>query len=694
MPTPREAYVNTVEAAPVAGQRVATADYGAAGETIGRAAQGFGQNLDQVSQDLHTRQLIFAEAAAKDGDNQIRQFYADKGFNGPTAYFNLSGKDALNAKASFQAGLTGKVNEVRATIKDPHALRMFNQAQAGQQAEWTQQIGAHEDREITTYHTTESTSRAGLAGNAAVVAATMPPPADPHAPGATDPVAESDRQIATMRNELAAVGDAKGEGADTIAFKQAQAEADTRLRILHTYNSSGGAGTQVAQAYLDKYRAQFGDKVPEAENAIRVMANAQQAEQRRAEADARRAEGEVRHDAGQRAADVAQQIHDGVWVTPETVNAAVTDAHTAQRPGLADQIHQGEAKNNLTLQYRDTPPAQILNDMNTLGARIARKGKAATADEHTKFEHLSVLYDKSHGELNQDPMSWGAQHSGIDPGPLNLSDQASIAAHLDAARKVTQLTGAPLRLMTNADAEIIQKQFSTGSAAQRQNIILNLAKFGNVSQLAAAQIKPGDDALLNAVDLAGASNSHVAAQHLEMITQGEEIRRTNPKLIKDNAADIRYAEHVGDALFFLPSVGRGARLNAASMAAYLAAHGGAQDWEGGGSAAYDKTVNDAFGAYKDPSGVVRGGIADINNQRTLLPDGMSVEEFQTAIATPLPAKWIKAQNGYPEGGFTFGQLRQMKFVAAPSGNYRLSNGTGFVHKKDGGFFEVDVRKLR
>ena len=65
MPTPREAYVNTVEAAPVAGQRVATADYGGAGEMLGRAAQGFGQDLQQVNQNLQARQLIFAEAAAK-----------------------------------------------------------------------------------------------------------------------------------------------------------------------------------------------------------------------------------------------------------------------------------------------------------------------------------------------------------------------------------------------------------------------------------------------------------------------------------------------------------------------------------------------------------------------------------------------------------------------------------------------------
>lgn len=665
-------------------------------EALGRGMQSLAQGADQYANAQQEVRLRFASATAKDADNQVRQFYADTGFNGSSGFYNLNGKDALTAQPEFQGALEAKVKEVRSQLKDPISQRYFDRAMGEQHAEWTRQIGAHVDQQTTKYAIDQSASRVGLALNAATTAIAMPPSSDPSAP---TPLDESDKQLATARNEIEHLGQAQGWTPEHIAFEQTMRVSGARHDIGIALNQSGAQGPQMAQAYLDKYRSDFtGDHAASLQTNIRTLTNAQLAEQRRAEAEQRRIQSEAKHDAGVRAEDVHRTIAEGGIVAPDVLANAMRDAQTAERPALVDGLKLGSLKNNLSLQYRDTPPAQLRNDLNTLGAKISKAGANATVEGRTAFEHLSTLLGKTTSELNADPISWGATHSGIDPGPLNLNDPRSVQAHIDAGRRVSQHTGAPLRLMTNADAAILQGQLTTGSAAQRKDVIGKLAQFGAVSQIAASQIAPGNDALANAVGLAGGSNRAAAQQHLDLLTAGQDILKTNPKLIKQAEAETAFAAHVGNALELLPTVGRGARINATNMAAAVAQHNGAGDWASGGRDAFSTTISDAFGAYRDAQGVVRGGIGTINNRKTLLPDGWSGTEVENVLAKAPAAKWQRSWNGAPIAAngqpFTYDQLRKMQIVAAPSGAYRLSDGSRYVTKKGGGFFELDIRKMR
>jgi len=68
MPTPREAYTNSVQREGYSGVRHQAADFGAAGEILGRAAQGFGQQLGKVADDLGEIKERYDVAAVKQAD--------------------------------------------------------------------------------------------------------------------------------------------------------------------------------------------------------------------------------------------------------------------------------------------------------------------------------------------------------------------------------------------------------------------------------------------------------------------------------------------------------------------------------------------------------------------------------------------------------------------------------------------------
>lgn len=69
MPTPRESYTNTVERQGFTGARLRPADFGAAGETLARAGQNFGNALGNTSDNLLKIQKQDADTAAQEADN-------------------------------------------------------------------------------------------------------------------------------------------------------------------------------------------------------------------------------------------------------------------------------------------------------------------------------------------------------------------------------------------------------------------------------------------------------------------------------------------------------------------------------------------------------------------------------------------------------------------------------------------------
>lgn len=144
MPTPRESYMNTVEAAPVSGQRVATADYGAAGEIIGRAAQGFGQDVQRGAQDLDQIRTMQAVSDTKKADTAYMLGAAAI----TSGYQQLEKGDATAARTKALADLDALGTAQRAELKDNRARQMFDEHFQQRKADATLTIDGHFHKEV------------------------------------------------------------------------------------------------------------------------------------------------------------------------------------------------------------------------------------------------------------------------------------------------------------------------------------------------------------------------------------------------------------------------------------------------------------------------------------------------------------------------------------------------------------------
>lgn len=135
MPTPREAYTNTVEQQGYSNARLQAADYGAAGEITGRALQGFGDAVGKGVDALDAMATADATLRAKDVANDFALRKQSALNEGPEAYFNLSGQKAVDALPTVKATLATLDREAGEQLKhNPRALRMYNeQAQARNQ---------------------------------------------------------------------------------------------------------------------------------------------------------------------------------------------------------------------------------------------------------------------------------------------------------------------------------------------------------------------------------------------------------------------------------------------------------------------------------------------------------------------------------------------------------------------------------
>jgi len=125
MPTPREAFTNSVQREGFSGARVRAADFGAAGETLGRAAQGLGQDIAKVGEQVDRMQEDKAKTDAQEADTarvkaRLEVYYGEEG------YFNQKGYNAVTAQSELPARLK-KIDETYSANLNPRARRMFDE---------------------------------------------------------------------------------------------------------------------------------------------------------------------------------------------------------------------------------------------------------------------------------------------------------------------------------------------------------------------------------------------------------------------------------------------------------------------------------------------------------------------------------------------------------------------------------------
>jgi hypothetical protein len=675
---------NTVGIASMNDAKLRPADFGAAGEMVGRSLEGVGQQLDEVAQQEHENQAFYDNAATKTALNHVNQWQTETGYTGTDPYFMKDGKDAVAARPLFEQGLTQTIKDQRAQLKTKRQQMMFDEAIVPQQDAWTKQIAEHADKAGKTWDRDESVGRQENAGNEAALSVFQDPK-------------HSEALISTGIGEVQQQAKIEGWGPEFTQAKVLAYTSGVRKDIAHTMVYSGPGGPEVAQAYLDQHRGDFThDDADRVQADIRVYTNTVQAEQRRAEADARREEREQRHETQQRVEQVLLDITDGNKVDPKVRAAAEADARTLDNPGLVDRLHKAGMKADITTQYQNALPTDIQNDLNTVNAQISKGDK--TGDLTLKRDQLTTILQKNSGELHSDPVSWAAAHMGIDPGKLDINNPQSIQQRISVAQSVNRRTGAPLRVMTNEEAASYAPIVATGSVDQRTKLVMGLARFGSLATSAAQQIAPGNAQFQNLVGLASHPVPAVAVSRVNQVIAGLEIMKSNPNLFKGDNGQVQqqFDTMTGNALMFLPSVRAGAFENAKAILANDANEHGQHDW-GAANGRWGAAVSSALGGYH-VGNVQYGGLATFNGVPTVLPSNMNKQDFETRVSRATGQQFVAA-SGNRTPFLSNGKvpnatmLKSMQWVPAGDGVYRLSDGNGFVRTRDHQFYQIDVRKL-
>ena len=278
--------------------------------------------------------------------------------------------------------------------------------------------------------------------------------------------------------------------------------------------------------------------------------------------------------------------------------------------------------------------------------------------------------------------------------PINWSDPGSIAQRVQVASRVSARTGAPIRPLTADEATALAPKVATGSIAERRDLVARMAAFGAAALPAAQQIAPSDHAFQGLVGLATSNNRTASSTYIAQSLAGTEVLKRNPKAVDTNLAQVRYNNYVGGALRLMPNVSEGVFTNSKNIVAAWADQHGHTDWK------HDTAIQDqmegsidaALGAYNQ-GGVKYGGLGMWKGDRIVLPDGMSQQQLEERISRANEASLMHGSNGVPVWGdghpLKVGEVKSLHMVAVGNGVYRLTNGSNFVAKKGGGFYELD-----
>lgn len=661
--------------------RIRPADFSASplGTGLEKLGQAGSDYVDQQTKidDIHD------DATVKEATNAVTDYYSQLGYTGPDAYYSKSGKDALLAKPMVEKGLDSYIDDTKNGLKNDRQRELFDEAVKPQRTAWAVQIATHADKETQQYAVDESTNRAATVGELAKRVYVSDP-------------AQGEQQIATGLSEFDALAKLKGWGPEQTANEKLKFSSGVYKDIGTRLAYEGGKdGPNLALGVINVHgQSMTADDREAVLTHARAAQSALDTEVRRQEAEQHRLEREVKSDAHDRAEAVLRNIQDGVVVDPKDLANAMGDARTAENPALVEGLRQGGLKNSLTQQYADATPAELQSRVNDLSAQITKAGGKVKPDLIVERDHLQTLVTNSRSALNQDPLSWGAQHLGVDIKPLNLNDQNSINDRLNAASLIARRTGTTPRPLMQDEVAASQQILSHGTVQDKVGLALRVSKLGPLALPAAEQLT-NDAGFQNVIGLATHSNRGVAASRVTQIMTGYEVLKTKPKLIDKDQSQQQFDAMMGGALQFLPQVAAGVRSNAQALLASQANEHGWETWndaQGG----WVPAINSALGAYSRDGKRV-GGLWTLNGGTTILPENTTGAEFENRISKSNGPEFRKAQNGDPVFGDgrtpTATDLKRMQWVPSGDGIYRISDGNGFIKTKAGGFYEIDFGKL-
>jgi hypothetical protein len=179
-------------------------------ETVGRALQGVGRELDQAAQVKDQINDEFDRAAAKEAATHQTQFYTQNAYDPQNGLYSKRGKDALDASQPFQKSLTDNLTQLRNGLKNPRQQKYFEDITTPQMNAWSMRASEFVSQEQLSYSVDQATSRAETSLDAA-------------ARVYLDDADQGEKQIGTALGEIETAGRLQGWSDDQIHLKQADA---------------------------------------------------------------------------------------------------------------------------------------------------------------------------------------------------------------------------------------------------------------------------------------------------------------------------------------------------------------------------------------------------------------------------------------------------------------------------------------
>lgn len=682
MPTVRRATSNLVDLRPVTGAKFVAPNFGGSG--VGAGLKSLSRGIDEVEQFAAQQQDMLDEANAKKLYNDYVQHSNDILHSGQNPYFAMEGESALLNRTGVEQSLTSKREDLLKTANSKQQRRMLADVLGRRVEDDLNGIGVYAVTQGKKYSVDEATATRALNADDAVHNAFNPD--------------VSEKAIAAGRAENDRLARLQQMGPERAKASDLAYVSGIRKDVALRYIYEGPGGADAAEAYLKRYDADFtGDDRAGVETHIRTQRNAIAAEGRRQEAEARRIAREDKQDAGDRAEGALRILNTGTPLPPDKVATAIEDAKRSEREDLVFSVAQASFKNDLNVQWRNATPADLQTHINALGAKIAKAGNSPDAKDVTEFEHLSGVLRSSREQLSKDPLAWGAQHLGYDVGPINWSDQNSVGQRVAVASKIARATGAQPQFLTQDEVAQIAPLVDHGTIQEQRDLVAKLSRFGAVSTAVARQVAPNDDKFINLIGLATINERGIAARLVTDVLTGSEVLKGNPKLIDRNEATNLFKTFAGGAFALMPRTENGVRANAEAMLGADAARHGYSEWSTA-RGRYEAMVNQALGAYRDQkTGDRRGGLGVWQGQKIILPEDWSQQDFDQRLARADAAAIKRGSNGSPTWSngklLTVGDVKRLRLVAVGNGKYRLTDGSGFIGRKEGGFYELNMLRV-
>lgn len=634
---------------------------------FGSVAQGLGQGMASlggaVAEYADTQDRLRraqAELDYKDADNKLAAA-ADQALYDPnTGFTNQRGEGAVRGREAALAGLSTVAQKIGATLQDPHARRLFDQAAAQRLPSYQTVIDRHVIAEHQQWQDDTSEARINLNRSDAVN-------------NFQDPE-RADQAIGTMAGEVRSVGTRKGWSSETIDSHVLDQVSATRRAIAGLLTD---ASADAGEAYLKKYAPEIkGTDTDAVTDAIRVK-RAQDRVLAEHQAALVKADTRERLSLLQERIAAGEDVPDAELKAGEQLAGSISDLSGAYKIGV-QRIASG-----VNRETKSWTPTQFDGEIN----RLRGLGEKRTADQDIRLTQIEKIAPSRTTEFNNNPGRWAALN-GMPPPALSLSDPASISARMTWMASVSRATGRPTPPLTQNEVADFSARAAQSPAA-RVAVIDQIALFGGkVAVAAARQIAPQDAMMARMVLLRKGDRAAVA--------NGMEARKAYPDLVDKEAgkeALTTYQERLGGATALL---GQGDVAAAFEVARNLYADAAVKT----GNRAFDASrfnayIHRALGGTREASGEWHGGIGAWSGTPLVLPPSMSQTQFDTVMTR---MTWPESDRNAPvyRNGTPMrpADIRKLTPVVRPDGTYEFHGADGHVATgRNGGVWRMDIEAL-